>query len=181
MAISAATSAMRLTRGGSTAKSLFEDGKAATTSSSTWNQGELICMDSSGHYLRRVAATTDADTLVGMSDNVIISGKLAGPYDGLTAVDAAQVSPGFVGPKYGATAQVTLNTGDTVTPGAKLYLVDGADTATVSVTDGGGSGHTGSYVGIYLGSGVTSAAAGTQIPMLVGARWPNGTGTAALF
>lgn len=180
MAITAATSANRITRKGP-GKSLFEDASGVVGSSSTWGQGELLCMDASSFYLRRVAAMTDADTLVGISDNVVTAGKLAGPYDGLTPVDAAQSGPKFAGPKYGVEATLTAKTGDHFTPGCPVYLLVTGDTATVSVTDSGGSGHTLSHIGIYQGPDVASAAAGQQIKVLVGARWPNAAGTILIF
>lgn len=179
MAISAATSANRLVRRGP-GKSLFEAGRVVCNSSSTWNQGELLCMDASTNTLRRVAATTDADTLVGISDNVVVSGKLAGPYDGLTATDAASIGPEFAGPKYGVEGILTAKTGDAFVSGCKVYLADGLDTASVSSVDGGGSGHLLSYVGIYLGPAIT-AVAGQQIKVLVGCRFPNAIGSALLF
>lgn len=179
MAITAAAGANRIVRGGP-GKSVFEDGKSMCGALSTWNQGELICLDATG-YLRRVAATTDAETLVGISDDAITAGSLVGPYAGLTAVDAAQAAVGFVGPKYGVEADLTMKTGDHFTPGCKVYLVDALDSATVSVTDPGATGHTGNYVGIYTGVDVAAAAAGQKGRILVGARYPAANGADLKF
>lgn len=174
MAITAATSANRIVRNGAMAKTLFEDGKSAVTSASSWGQGVLCFFDTTAHAIKQIAALNDTDTLVGISDNVVTSGKLAGPYDGLTPVDAAQVTPGFVGPKFGCTGRLTLKTGDAFNPGDKVYLVDALDNATVSVTDSGGMGHVGNYVGIFVGTPVASAAAGQTGDVLIGCRYPAG-------
>lgn len=173
MAISASSlSVDNIVRGGP-GRSIFEDGKAAVGTGSTWNQGDQICFDTSLVILRAVTGTGDAATIVGVADNVVTSGKLAGPYDGLTAVNAAQVSPGFVGPKYGVTARLTLKTGDAFNIGDKVYLADGADTQTVSSTDPGDHNHVGIFVGLVA---VASAAAGQTGDVLYGCRYPNGSG-----
>lgn len=169
MAITAATSAFdSIVRGGPGA-SVFEDGKAACSSASTWLQGDFIYLDTSVHVLKRVAATGDAATLVGVADNSVTSGKLVGPYDGLTAVDAASVGPGFVGPKYGVISSKTLKTSDAFVIGGKVYLSNGGDTQTVTSTDPGGD----LYVGIFVGpAAVASAAAGQQGQIKIIARYP---------
>ncbi len=104
-----------------------------------------------------------------MADNVVTSGKLAGPYDGLTPVDAAQVSPEFTGPKYGCVGQPVLKTSDAFNPGDKVYLVEGGDSQTVSVTAGGAE-----SVGIYVGPAVASAAAGQRGFVRLGFRMATG-------
>jgi hypothetical protein len=178
MAITQAQSADRLTRRGP-GRTLFESGKSAVTlgaAACTWGQGVLLCLDAATFLLRPVAATADAATLAGLSDNVVNSGKLQGPYDGLTAVDAASQGPDFSGPKIGVTGTLTLKTGDAFTPGCKVYLADGLDSATVSVTDPGDH----NYVGLYSGPAVT-AAAGATGPIFVGARTQLGTGAALIF
>lgn len=177
MAITAATSSSNNIVRKGPGKTIFEEAKPVVSASSTWLQGEILCFDTSSHIIRRVAATGDAATLLGVADNVVTSGKLAGPYDGLTAVDAAQVSPGIVGPKYGVEVSLVLKTADAINPGDKVYLADGLSTQTVSVTDPGDHNH----VGIYLGAAIASAAAGQLITVLLGARYPAGTGGTLLL
>lgn len=168
MAISAATSSVdRIVKASANnGKSVFDNGKSGVTTTTTWYQGDLICYDTSTHLLRVVAATTDGANLVGIADNQILNGQLYGPYAGLTAVDAAQSSPKFVGPKCGVVALMKLHTGDTIAFGQKVYLSDGDDTQTVSSTSAGTS------IGVYQGSGVSSAPAGTQIGVLLIANYP---------
>lgn len=178
MAITASTSAVDAIVRGGPGKSIFEDGKAAVDSSSTWKQGDLLKFDTSAHALRIVSSTADAATFVGIADNSVTSGKLVGPYDGLTQVDTAQVSPGFVGPKYGVTARLTLKTGDAFNIGSLVYLTDGGDSQTVTSTDPGSTDHIGVFVGL---TAVASAVAGQTGDILIGARFPNPSGSALVF
>lgn len=158
-------------------KSLFESGKNATGSGSTWHQGDLICYDTSLKYCRAVTATGDGVTFVGISDNQVISGQLNSPYAGLTPVDAAQVTPDFVGPKYGVIGRMILKTGDAFVDGGKVYLANGLDCQSVSSSDPGD----GNYIGIFQGPSVSSAAAGQLGDVLIGARYPSATGTGLNF
>lgn len=174
MSISASTTSVDSIVLGGPGKSLFEKGQIAVNSSiSTWNQGDLICFDSGALGLRPVSATGDGLTIVGIADNVVVSGKLAGPYDGLTAVNAAQSTPGFVGPKYGVVARMKLHLGDAFTMGCKVYLSNGDDCQTVSVTNPGD----GNYVGIFQDLPVASAVAGQTAACLLGARYPAAAAT----
>ncbi len=152
--------------------SVFEDGKAAVSqvAACTWNQGDLICLDTTNHYLRPVASTADAASVVGLSDNQVVSGQLASPYQGLTAVNAAQSGPGFVGPKYGVVASMKLKTGDAFVIGGLVYVADTFDCQTVSSVDSLGSGYA---VGVFQGpSAVASAAPGQRAQILIMARFP---------
>lgn len=171
MAITASTSSVDAIVRGGPGKSLFEDGKSAVGSTSTWNQGDFICFDTSLGYLRAVTATGDAATIVGVADNQIASGVLNSPYAGLTAVNAAQVTPGFVGPKYGVTVRATLKTGDAFAVGGKVFLANGQTTQTISSVDPGDA----NYIGIFVGPAVSSAAAGQTGDFLIGYRYPTGS------
>ena len=62
-----------------------------------------------------------------------------------------------------------LKTGDTLVFGQRMYLADGLDTQSVSGTDPGDH----NYIGIYTGSGITSAPAGSVVPVLLNARIPS--------
>lgn len=177
MAITAASSSNDRIVRRDEGKSLFAEGKNFVASSTSWKQGDLLAFDTSNHVIKVVASTADALTFVGIADNVVTSGKLAGPYDGLTAVDAAQVSPGFIGPKFGVIAQMKLKTSDTFNPGDKVYLVDGGDSQTVTSSNPGD----GNYIGIYQGPLASSVAAGSQGPILIGCRYPAATGTGLNF
>lgn len=177
MAITAATASVdRITRG-DVGQTLFQSGKSIVSSASTWVQGDLIYLDTSAHVLKAVAATGNAATFVGIADNAVTAGKLVGPYGSLTAVDAAQVTPDFVGPKFGVVAGMILKTSDAFAAGVKVYLVDGGTTQTVTSTDPSD----GNYIGIFVDATVASAAAGQVGNVLIGSRYPNATGTALYF
>lgn len=152
-----------------TPKSRFENGLAANSTTLTFNQGDFICWDATNHILKLVAATTDAATIVGIAINAVTNGVLNGPYNGLATPGAISA---FAGPVYGVVARRTLKTGDAFHDGDKVYLADGLDTQTVSVTDPGDH----NYVGIFQGSTVASAAAGQQGGVLIGCRYPTATG-----
>lgn len=158
-------------------QSLFDDIKAVVSSSVTWKQGDLLSFDTSAHVLKLVAATSDAANFVGIADNYITSGKLVGPYDGLTPVDAAQSGPYAIGPKFGVVASLKLHTGDAFNPGNKVYLSNGDDSQTVTVTDPGDA----NYIGIFVDAAVASAASGQQAKIKIGARYPSATGTGLNF
>ena len=180
MAITAATVGVnRIIRSGvDGGKTLFDEGKSAVSSSSNWVQGDLIYFDTSSHILNVVSATGNAVTFVGIADNTVTSGKLVGPYTGLTLTNSAEVSPGFVGPKYGVAAQMILKTSDAFNIGDKVYLSNGGTSQTVTVTDPGD----GNYIGIFVGpAAVASAASGQQGYIKIGCRYPSATGTGLNF
>lgn len=178
MSISASSGPSDLIVRGGPGKSMFEDGKAAVTVNSTWNQGDQICFDTGLLCIRAVTATGDGVTFVGVADNTVSAGQLASPYAGLTPVNAAQVTPGFAGPKYGVTARWKLHTGDAFAIGQKVYLSNGDDAQTVTSTNPGDA----NYIGIYVGLvPVTSAAAGQTGDIRVGLRYPNATGGVLSF
>ncbi len=149
-------------------KTFFESGKSVASSATNWNQGDLVYLDTSAHVLKRVAATGDAATIQGIADNVVTAGRLAGPYDGLTPVNSAQVTPDFVGPKYGVVAELVLLTSDAFYPGVKVYLHEGGNSQMVT------SGADSEYIGIYVGPAVASAAAGQTGFVRLGARIATG-------
>ena len=133
-----------------------------------------MCYDTGTQLIRAVAATTDAATFIGVAQVAVNAGVLVGPYTGLTNVTPAPSQ--FVGPWYSITASMILNTGDSFTPGCKVYLVDGTNCQTVGVTNPGD----GNFIGLYDGPAVT-AVAGQTGPVKIGCRYPNATGGAISF
>lgn len=166
MSYSATTASDRIVRGGP-GKSLFDD-CSNVTAGVTWNQGDLIAFDTSAHKLKVVTAQTDAANIVGIADNTIVSGKLAGPYDGLAGNNTASIGPLFSGPKYGVVASLKLLSGDAFTTGCPVYLTTASDAQTVTVT----APSTNDPIGIYQGPAVT-ASSGSVGPVLIGCRYPN--------
>ena len=169
MAITASTINKNRTYRSDSAKALFEDGGQVCNNTTSFNQGDLQCFDTATKVIRSVVATTDAATFVGVAQVGVINGVLIGPYTGLTNVTPAPSK--FVGAMYGITASMILKTGDAFADGDKVYLANGADCQTVSITDPGD----GNYIGIYVGPPVAAAAAGQEGLIKIGCRYPSGT------
>lgn len=166
MAITAATTGKNRIFRSENPRSLFESAKNVVTSASSWQQGDLLAYDTSSHIVRVVSSTADSANFLGIADNVVSSGKLVGPYSGLTKTDASEALGDLHGPVYGVEGMMKLKSGDVFTSGLKVYLANGADTQTVSSVDPGDANH----IGIYVGPTVT-AGSGSEGPCLIGARY----------
>lgn len=143
-------------------KSLFESAYPVLSSSSNWNQGDMLAFDATNKILNAVTGTGSAANLCGVAVQTIVNGKVPSPYQG-TAVDASQAISDVEGPQYGVVCAFYLTSGNAFTPGVKVYI--GADAQTVSTTA------TGSSVGIYQGAAVTPSGSGTVGDVLIGARY----------
>lgn len=171
MAITAATIALdAVISDDNNLKSFMENALPFLTSSSTFVQGDNICLDSSGHYLRAVNSDADGATYLGVAPVSVANGVLVGPYPVGMATIGSQAMQAAQGPLYGCVAGRKVVAGDSLTPGCKLYIPATGDTQTVTVTDGA---TTGDYVGIYMGPAVT-AVAGAIYPVKVGMRLATG-------
>jgi hypothetical protein len=131
--------------------SLFDDCSKLVSSTTDWNQGDLIVLVA-GVLKPLDEATAQGALLVGVARQTIVDGKQLSPYQG-TAVDAAQARSSLAGPISGVTATLVLKTGDAFAPGALVYGVDADPQTVTSVLDG-------APVGVYNGPNVASAAAG---------------------
>lgn len=149
--------------------SAFEEAKPVVSSAVTWYQGDLIYFDDSANLLKVVAATGNAATFCGIARNTVISGKLQGPYTGLTATDAAEATSAIVGPVAGVEAKMKLKASDAFAAGDKVYLVNGGDSQTVTVTDPGDA----NFVGFYQDAAKT-ASAGDEGTILIVCRYKIG-------
>lgn len=146
-------------------KSLFESAFPVLSSAVTYNQGDILAFDTSSKILKPFSATGDAANLLGVARQTIVSGVAKSPYSG-TAVDASVGISDVAGPQYGVVASFLLTTGDSLSPGDKVYAST-SDPQTVTATNNAG----GANLGIYQGRTVTSAASGTYVDVLVGARY----------
>lgn len=164
MAISASTTATNRVFREVRVSSLFMSAKNAISSAVSWNQGDLLYLDTSAHLIKVVAATGNAATILGVAVNTVISGKLQGPYAGLTAVNAAEAIADLAGPVFGVEALMILNTGDAFVTGGKVYLCN-ATAQTVSSTDPSDA----NFIGYFTGA-ATTAAAGQQGTVFLIAR-----------
>lgn len=152
-------------------KSVFENALPFVNSSSTWVQGDNLCIDSTSHCLRAITGDTDGISYAGIAQQSVSSGILVGPYPTGMATIAGQQPQALVGPAYGCVALRQIVAGGTLVPGTKLYIPATSDTQTLSVTDGAAAGD---FVGIYMGTATTSVA-GVLYPVKIG--YKNGTGT----
>lgn len=170
MAISAATTSVDRILVSVDPRSVFENAKALLSSAVNIKQGDLVALDTTSHLLKTVTATTDAPNFLGIADVAISGGKAVGPYDGLTAVNAAQAIVALHGPVYGVIASLKLKAADAFVPGGKVYLADGQDSQTVSSVDPG----TADPIGIFQDAAVASAVAGQTAGILIGQRYTAG-------
>ena len=145
-------------------KSIFESALNVIDATSTWEQGDILVFDDTANLIKKPAAEADCSTMLGIARVSITNGKLVSPYQG-TAVDAAQAIQDIPGPVYGVIASLIIKTGDSINPGDLVY----ADPATSSrgVTVSGTK-----AIGIYQGKAIATAAAGTLVEILIGARHP---------
>lgn len=164
MAISASTTATNRVFREDAPKSFFPSAKAAISTAISWNQGDLLYLDTSAHLIKVVAATGNAATFLGVAVNTVISGKLQGPYQGLTAVTAAEAIADLAGPQFGLSAQMILKTSDAFVTGGKVYLTEGGTAQTVTSTDPGDA----NFIGFYNDVAKTAAAGDQGIILLCG-------------
>lgn len=133
--------------------SIFEAAKNGISSAVSWNQGDLLFLDTTAHLIKPIATeATDALTFLGVARQSIVSGVLKSPYSG-TAVDASQGASEIAGPAFGVEAQMQLKSGDSFVFGQKVYAVDAAPQTVASADPGSHA-----YVGIYVGPAVTAGA-----------------------
>lgn len=162
----AAPKQSKIVLGGAQAKCIFEDLQGKVASTTSFNTGDLLCWDATNHIVYLATAEGNGSTFLGMSDVSVTSGHLLSPYQG-TDVDASQPSYEILGPKYSCQVLCVLKTGDSLNIGDSVYL--DVATGTRGVTASGTK-----AIGIYAGrAAVSSAAAGTEIIVLLGARFPN--------
>lgn len=137
--------------------SLFEDATALISSAISWNQGDLLYLDTVNNLLKPLASDANAATICGIARQTIVSGKLAPVYQG-TQVDAAVAIEAVAGPQAGVVARLKLKSGDAFVPGGAVYY--GTDAQTVSSTGT-------NVVGIFQDAAITAGATSEGDIMLV--------------
>lgn len=151
---------------GSNAKSVFASAKAVLTSAVSFNQGDMIALDTTNHRLKAVTATTDAANFLGIAPLTVVSGIVKSPYT--TAVDASMAIESMSGPLYSVDASLILKTGDAFNPGDLVYI-SAVDAQTVTVTAPASPNDL--AIGVFADAAVSSAAAGQKALIHVGARY----------
>lgn len=149
--------------------SRFPDIKNLLATWISFNAGDLMIYDTTSHVVRAATAESECAAFIGISQVDVVSGQPRSPYS--TQVDASVANTSLLGPIYGNTYNLVLQTGSTIAPGAAIYAspVTTEPNTLVSAT--------GTYqIGYYTGSNggtITSSAAGQVIEVMIGARWPN--------
>lgn len=144
-------------------KSIFPDATAVISSAVSFNQGDLLYFNDTSNLISRLAAEGDAVTFLGIAEVTIVSGKLASPY--VTDVDASQAISAIPGPVYNVRAKLVAKTGDAFNPGDLVYANPAAGNYHVQAAGT-------KAIGVYQGPAVASAAAGQEIEILLGTRFP---------
>lgn len=126
----------------------FESALSLVDSTVSFNQGDLLYLDTADHLLKAVTSDTDGATVQGIARNTVTNGKLVNPYS--TAVDASQAIEDLGGPQYGIIASMKLKNGDTFVPGGFVYACS-VDAQTVSASGT-------NKVGIFQDAQVTAGA-----------------------
>lgn len=147
-------------------KSVFESAQAVITSAVSFNQGDLLILNTSSHILAKPAAEADGLTFLGIARVSIASGVLVNPITGTVDADVSSAIADIPGPQYGVVAKLVIKTSDSISPGQLVYLDPATGTRGVTVTGT-------KAIGVMQGAAVTSAAAGTEIEVLLGARYPS--------
>lgn len=143
-------------------RSLFASLLPVLSTSSTWNQGDILAYDATNKILNAATGSGSGANVVGFAVNTMVKGIMPSPYQG-TAVDASAAIEDAAGPLFGNVGSFLIKTGDSFNPGDPCYLTGDPQTLTATAT--------GSSVGIYQGMPITSAPSGTNGDFLIGARW----------
>ena len=137
--------------------SLFEEAQALVSSAISWNQGDLIYLDTTNNLLKALASDANAATICGIARQTIVSGKPSPVYQG-TAVDASTAIEGIAGPQAGVIAKLKLKSGDAFVPGGSVYYGGDAQTVSSSGTN---------VVGIFQDAAITATSTSEGNVMLV--------------
>lgn len=128
-------------------KSLFPEASVVVDSTVSYNQGDLLFLDSG--LLAPVTADADGATILGIAPQTVVLGKPKSAYSG-TAVDAAQAIEALSGPVYGVVAKLKLKSGDSFVPGGAVYAC-AVDAQTVSSVGT-------NQIGVFQDAAVTAGA-----------------------
>lgn len=148
--------------------SVFMSAINVISSAVSFNQGDLLVFTS--NLLALPAAESDGATFLGAAVVSIASGKLVNPYTGIPDADTSMAASDISGPVYGSVFKCTLKTGSSLLSGGAVYL-DPATTATDGIKNGVQPTGT-KQIGVYVGPAVSGSAAGLQIEVLLGTRFP---------
>lgn len=150
-------------------KWLYNDIKNLVSSAVTFNQGDLLYLDTTNHLVKAVptsgaTAALDGSTVLGIATCSVAAGVVKGPYAGLSDNDAVSgLNSAIQGPVYGVEVKLVLKTGDALTSGSKVYLDAANGTHHCTATAGSSA----NEIGYYAGPAIASASAGQEIVVLL--------------
>jgi len=110
--------------------SLFESALSVINSTVSFNQGDILFLDTTNHLIKPVTSDTDAARACGIARNTVVNGKLLSSYQG-TSVDASVAIEDIAGPQGGVIALLKLKSGDSFVPGGFVYACS-VDAQTIS-------------------------------------------------
>lgn len=160
-AVTSNTVARRVAR-----NTVYADIQALVGASTSFNQGDLLIMNTSTHTVAKPAIESDGSTFLGVAPVTVVNGKLPAIYN--SAVDASVGTPSIPGPEFGDEIFVMLKASDSLNPGDLVYL-DPASGAQFVKSVGSAA------IGVYIGAAITAGASGTQIVIKCGCRYPSNT------
>ena len=140
-------------------KSAFESAKNVISSAVSFNQGDLLVLDTTTHLLKVAALEADGANFQGVAVVTVVSGKIASPYN--TDVVASQSVQDVAGPVVGVVVKAILKTGEALNSGGLVYLDPATGTRGVAASGT-------KPVGVYQGAVISSAAAGQEIEIYIG-------------
>lgn len=150
-------------------KSIFEDLQGKVAATTDFSTGDLLIWNATNVAVELPTVETQGSTFLGISDVSVLDGVLKGPYTGITDNNAATPSYEIKGPIYGVYAMVVLKTGESLALGGAVYLDPATGTRGVAAS---GTKQIGTYVGA---TAISGSAAGLQIEVLLGSRFPADT------
>jgi len=144
---------------------VFDDMSGMLAASETHNQCDFLIFDDSLNQIRKPTAEAECSTFLGVARADVVLGKLRPVYQG-TDVDASVAGGAIPGPIAGVEVKCVVKTGDTIAVG-DLVFFDPATSAR-GITNAGGT----KAIGVAM-EGITGAAAGAEIRIHVGHRFPS--------
>lgn len=136
---------------------IFSDAKPLVSASISWNQGDLLYLDTVNHLLKPITADADAAKFAGIAQQSLVNGKPRPVYQG-TAVDASAAIESIVGPAHGCDAKLKLKVGDTFNPGDLVYAT-ATDAQTISSAGV-------NAIGVFIDAAITAVAGSEGIVRL---------------
>lgn len=131
--------------------------------STSFSHSDLLIFDDALNQIRKPTTEAECATFLGVAVCDVLNGKLRPVYQG-TDVDAAVAPSGVPGPVYGVEVKCVVKTGDTIAVGDLVF----ADPATGSLAiQAAGT----KAIGVAQ-QGITGAAAGSEIIVKIGHRFP---------